>query len=1814
MLSRKLIKFIALTLSLVLLFPNILVGTAEGISLKQVSLNESSSFPNDTKVLQPNSTLLNQEKASIKQELNNQLALQSQHQGKTARASVQENSLDSDLTERITRLKTMELEQAWAKQNEESAGRSIETLAEELNLEPGSIQNLLDHGQTLEEIERDSRKPMKSHLEDTIPLPLGGDLFVSESKHANTTVSDTIHGNLLDGADKITEQMKSDAPIVDLKVFNTFRAAGLPPQPEKPKLDMLKVKLDEAPYRVEVEEESVSTASGSLSLKKEDLSLPGRGGQGFTLKRSYDSGSSQLYDMDVSANSNDYYDYYAVINYNVPVYKTYYTITYNYHILLNKYKCSTNAFVTTELDYYEPTWPATYRYDTKAARDQAWDSLSSYYESPGQNLCAQDRYYLYKHYLNGYTGSTTEQQGTYTDSDYIGPYTTMAQAQSAAAQYGAGQSYNGGTITSTTTYSEYLGSGTWYSNALKDVDTDKRFPIGKGWTWDIPYLTFDGGTYLHMAGGGTHKVENGLLKGYPWKDLTLAANTSVTVNGVASAQVLRSITGDKTYFSADGRVIQMSDAYGNNTQFIYSNVSPYGTVLTKITDAIGNSINIAYTTSQVTLTMGDRVVVYKKTTQNGKEILSQVVDQMNRTTTYSYAIKSAYFSLIDTNPVTNNPYALLTSVTHPTGAQTKYAYDTSAITRYIGSNSVNQVFRVTERKDIVDSSAGSAGEANRAVFIYPTDMGSSYNQNMNFTTKIIRGSLESIYTYKKNFIDDQTAPMIYNTKLQESDLVTKRMTDSTYDEVRRIPNPISVTTYYTNGTSESSRITNSTTYDDYGNVLSSTDALGQVTTYTYDAATHLRSAEKWPVKGTSFLYVTLARNLQGDVTDYQLKSSATATDNLKRTTYTYDAFGNVTTITDHDTARQALATYEYGAALGSAFLTKQTLHYKDGNNASKTSSSTATYNKLTGNMTSFTDANNFTTSYEHDKLDRITKIENPDLKNFSVTYNDTLNQVTTTNETNLQTRTTWDKIGRVTELAVKEAGVFKAKTRTGYDALSRVAWEDDPSGNKVSYTYDGFGRKTKTTNPDNSFSSVIYNDLLSTVTDIDEETNQVERTYDKLGRVTQEKENKNGVLTLKQESVYDHAGNVISTKDALSNTTQFTYDLLGQLTAVTTPDSKVFTYSYDKLGNLITVQYPVPDPGSGSQNIQKIQKVYDETGKLLKEVDESGLIKTMVYDAVGNLTELTDRKGQKFMYTYDNRNRLLKRAGPTSEVTYTYEADGKRKSMTDATGTTSYEYNPNSGLLTQQTYPDGRTLKSEYDLKGNRTKITDPFNRATVYVYDTVNRLATVTTDSSLVASYTYLKNDRIKSVKHGNGMFSNYGYSGFDMTSLQHTQANGTVVNQYAYTYDNASNLSERTQNNVTHTYSYDKLGRVLTNSEFTETYSYDPRGNRSSVTTLAQPDLKEETYEHDEWNHLKSVTVAGEGTVTYKYNGDDQLYERTQNGVTTRYYWDDKQIVAEATVSGTTVTAKASYIYGNSLLARVDGVTASRSYYLLNGHQDVVELRDAAGAVKNKYTYDIWGRPLTVENEEISNLFRYSSEYYDSATGLYSMGQRWYDPGIGRFLQKDTFEGELKNPLSLNLYTYAHNDPNSFSDPSGNFAFLIPIAMYVAKAIVKTAVDTGMDYAMAKASGEKFNLSKSISTNLVSNAVPGLGEAKTVNKALKLAKNVNTVKNVAAKGAGNSSYSHIPDSKSVGSGKNFTKSQKEKIIADNKKKNGGTIKSDLSGKELVPAQKSQKGVKPSPNEVQIDHIDPRSKGGSNSYSNAQVLSREENRKKSNK
>ena len=98
---------------------------------------------------------------------------------------------------------------------------------------------------------------------------------------------------------------------------------------------------------------------------------------------------------------------------------------------------------------------------------------------------------------------------------------------------------------------------------------------------------------------------------------------------------------------------------------------------------------------------------------------------------------------------------------------------------------------------------------------------------------------------------------------------------------------------------------------------------------------------------------------------------------------------------------------------------------------------------------------------------------------------------------------------------------------------------------------------------------------------------------------------------------------------------------------------------------------------------------------------------------------------------------------------------------------------------------------------------------------------------------------------------------------------------------------------------------------------------------------------------------------------------------------------------------------------------------------------------------------------------------------------------------------------------------------------------------------------------------------------------------------------------------YAYLEDEPTVGAGKDFTAAQKQKMLEENMKRNGGVVKSDNPNDYydvLTKPKKSLKGVTPEPNEWQFDHIKPKDQGGTNSYSNCQIVSRKYNREKWNK
>ncbi|MED4954709.1 RHS repeat-associated core domain-containing protein [Paenibacillus macerans] len=1178
-----------------------------------------------------------------------------------------------------------------------------------------------------------------------------------------------------------------------------------------------------------------------------------------------------------------------------------------------------------------------------------------------------------------------------------------------------------------------------YQNTTNTPLNEQLFPLGKGWAWNLPYVeTKDDKQYIHLPEGGSYEIEGDQLKNYDWKGLTFAADESVNVNGEVSAYVLKSTDAQpKYYFSKDGRLLQISDAYNNFIHFYYEQNATYNRkLLSKIEDAIGNTIEISYSATEVTVVKGNETVVYKKHTEQGVELLDSVTDAAGRKTTYSYTLAPAKFNLNASEPgrQLSNPYALLTKVYHPTGAATVYTYDGQPVRRYIGANSVNEAYRAVSRVDQIIYSNDLVEEFNRETIHYTSDMAAAYEGNTSFSTLINNGLTNSTYKYNKKYVGYNVGSQYYLEQAVVQAGEIEKVTSYQYDkqvEGRAYSAPVPTVTTSSNN-QNSDVYTSSAVYDDYGNVTESTDDRGAKSYYTYDTNRLVKTALE-PLDSNTNGYVEFVRNGQGDIVQTTVRENNASGKLLQKVEYAdRDSYGNVTKqiITNGDKTVTTLS--EYSSQYGNAFPTLQSVQVTNADGDISTITKKTSYNKITGLVTAATDGNGHVTTYEYDALGRVIKVTYPDGNNIGASYDDQENTVTVTNELGVKSKTRWNALGWNIETGLYNGTEYQVKTKSAYDHNGRLVSSEDALGNLTRYAYDGLDRLTSTTYPDGSTATTTYNDALRQVIQADGEGNKQINTYDKWNRIetTEEQPGNQDKSTVVAKFEYDRVNDqVLKDYDALNNTTSYKYNSSGKVISVTDPNGDITKYDYDMLGNLIQITYPDGHVKS---------KSYDELGRVIQTKDEAGQSEKQYFDPSGNVIRVVDRNGNSTVFEYDGRNRLKTRKSTSETVSYTYDAAGKRLSMTDGTGTTTYEYDKYTELLKTMTYPDGLTLSNQYDAGNNRIHMAGPFGAETFYTYDNLNQVKTVgSVEKQPDTTYQYYKNGLVQGAVSGNGYETQNRYSGAKLTELNHVLAEN-VTHHFEYVYDDNKNIRERLQNGINDSFTYDELNRISTSTENNETYTYDPRGNRLTLMTDQELKTKPREYSYDDQNRLTKVSLNGQ-TVEYRYNGDGLLVERIQGGVHTRYYYDSnsEQIIAEATVENGKPNLVANYTRGLKLEA-IEYADQTKAYPLYNGHGDLIELRDSAGTLLNQYQYDIWGNIIS-EQEKVHNPFRYSGELWDDEVELQYLRARWYDPSIGRFINEDTYEGQLTDPLSLNLYTYVENNPFKYVDPSGHDAVIL-------------------------------------------------------------------------------------------------------------------------------------------------------------------------------
>ncbi len=797
------------------------------------------------------------------------------------------------------------------------------------------------------------------------------------------------------------------------------------------------------------------------------------------------------------------------------------------------------------------------------------------------------------------------------------------------------------------------------------------------------------------------------------------------------------------------------------------------------------------------------------------------------------------------------------------------------------------------------------------------------------------------------------------------------------------------------------------TYDSRGNKLTETDPLGNTVTYTYDSNGNQLTESRQRTDGGG--------NVVTETTSYQY-------DSRNREIQTTDVLGNVSK-TEYDALGQEVAKidaagrrteFEYDV-FGNLVVTR----YPDGTTQARTYDAEK-------NLLSQTDAAGQTTRYEYDKLDRQVKVVYSDGSVSQTEYDAVGRQLAQVDENGNRSESSYDKAGR----RIQSKNALGFVTTFAFDADGNLVSETDANGNTVSYQYDVLGQRVKTLYPGDLF----------------------------------------------KESIYDAVGRLIAEKDLAGRSTQFEYDAVGRLTSVTKFISEapvVASFGYDEVGNKIS-----QTDGNGHTTTW----TFDHFGRKLSRTLPLGMTETFVYDdQTGNFVRKTDFNAQTTTFSYDpNNDRLLSVNYADGRVeSFTYDVSGNRLTQTFPTGTTTYSYDSRHRLVKEIKH-NNAVLEYGYDSAGNRTlfKFTPPSGTTTQtqYQYDALNRLQKVIANTG-ETTYSYDPVGNRQQVTYPNGTYTQYVYDALNrLTSLKTHQPDQTVLSSYQYTLSPTGHRTSITENTGRVVdYTYDDLYR-LTEEKITDggetvfSYQYDAVGNRvysieDGVHTQYTYDVNDRllkqggvTYQYDangnnvrieeEGNvviheydgddRLVSV-VAKEGeqvtsTVGYAYDADGDRLQTTVDGQVIQYVVDSNQslsqVVAELDQSNQVLV---SYLHGDDLISQNRG--GDTHFYHYDGLGSTRALSDQMAVVTDRYDYEAFGQ-LRQQSGETENNYLYTGEQVDPNTGNYYLRARFYNPGSGRFLSMDRFDGINQEPVTLHKYLYGNADPVNMVDPTGLFS----------------------------------------------------------------------------------------------------------------------------------------------------------------------------------
>ncbi|MBL8279602.1 MAG: RHS repeat protein [Pelomonas sp.] len=611
--------------------------------------------------------------------------------------------------------------------------------------------------------------------------------------------------------------------------------------------------------------------------------------------------------------------------------------------------------------------------------------------------------------------------------------------------------------------------------------------------------------------------------------------------------------------------------------------------------------------------------------------------------------------------------------------------------------------------------------------------------------------------------------------------------------------------------------------------------------------------------------------------------------------------------------------------------------------------------------------------------------------------------ITSVSSTPTGTRTTYDALGRVTQVrADSELGVLTTST-----------------------SYLG-GFKTQVTNPRNKVTTQTFWALddpskaqLAGITAPEGVTLTIAR--DAFGKPT--------AITRGGTSVGGNAGYTSSV------TRRYVYDGSQRLCKTIEPEAGATVQDYDTANN-IAWKAPgqnLPDASAGACNLSSVAA----TAKLVYGYDNLNRLKTVTYGDASpsisrtytpdGLLETIASNGSTWTYTY-NALRL--------PVTETLNYGGQNYGL-------SWGYN-SAGNLSTLTYPNNSTVSYSPNALGEATSVG---SHASGIAYHPNGAVAGYTLGNAIVHSltqntrglplvnrdagvmqdqYAYDANGNVTGITdQQEGVFSR-AMTYDDLDRLATANAAGVWGNA-SYAYDTVDNLrranvgTRSTTINVSA--STNQVTSVALNGS-SANYGFDARGNLTAKGA--------QTFGFDLGNRMSWSSLGG----SYAYDGLGRRIKVTSSDGSTRLqlYSQAGQLLWATSTGGSRPASTTAYIYlGGKQIAEVNSA-AGTQYVHTDALGSPVAHTGSTGTLINRTRFEPYGYVAAgTKPSANTSVIGFTGHVQDAETDLVYMQQRYYDPIAGRFLSVDPVVTDANTGKAFGLYSYVDNNPYAKIDPDG-------------------------------------------------------------------------------------------------------------------------------------------------------------------------------------